>query len=373
MIFEPLLTGHRPVYVQTLITYLSELGDEVVVVLPHDGRTSKEFATVLEPLSHVAQYEFTIPKIQGEGPQRLKHVRALVRSVRKNSPTLVVVPTADYLAQWCVSLWCLAWAPQFWSTQLRVNMIALPFGYPVRSFRDVVKRLAYGVLLAIAPIRRTTTIDEINLQSSWPIVPKVTRMRYAPEPIPAKATQSKRIERERLGLSAETRLIGIVGIVDSRKASTLLLEAVKRTDWPADCRVLLAGPVDTEVSKFIEESDCADRIIVRNHYLRDDEVSSYIKCLDWVWLVYNGHQGPSATMLKALTLGTMGIAQGEGWIGKHARDNPLAVILRERSPEAVAKVLQLTQTPNKEEQAPASELMLRHSGKQFCEAVIGLI
>jgi Kef-type K+ transport system membrane component KefB len=78
-------------------------------------------------------------------------------------------------------------------------------------------------------------------------------------------------------------------------------------------------------------------------------------------------------VLKALTLGTMGIAQGEGWIGKHARDNPLAVILRERSPEAVAKVLQLTQTPNKEEQAPASELMLRHSGKQFCKAVIGLI
>ena len=84
MIFEPLLTGHRALYVQTLITYLSELGREIVVVLPRHGRATKEFATVLEPLSHIAQYEFTIPSIEREVQQRLKKVRSLVRSVREN-------------------------------------------------------------------------------------------------------------------------------------------------------------------------------------------------------------------------------------------------------------------------------------------------
>jgi hypothetical protein len=372
MIFEPSLTGHRPVYIQALLTHLAELGHhDVVVVLPRDGRTTKEFASALEPLSHLAQYEFTIPKIEREGPQRLRHLRALVRSVRKNSPSLVIIPTADYLAQWCVCLWCLVWSPQFWSTRLHVNMIALPFGYPVKSIRDVIKRLAYGVLLAAAPIRRTATIDETNLQASWPIVSIVTRLKYAPEPISIPKTQSRQVERQRLGLPADKRLVGIVGIVDARKSPKLLLAAASQQEWPQDMCVLLAGPLDAEVGSLIEESKCAGRVLVRNNYLDDLEVMRYIKCLDWIWLVYDRHQGPSATLLKAFALGTMAIAQNEGWIAQHAGKTPLAVILQNRTPKAVAEILQ-KHTLLGQKQASGNHFIVQHSGKQFCEALIGL-
>ena len=371
MIFEPLLTGHRALYVQTLITYLSELGREIVVVLPRHGRATKEFATVLEPLSHIAQYEFTIPSIEREGPQRLKQVRALVRSVRENSPALVLIPTADYLAQWCVCLWCLAWAPQFWSTQLHVNLIALPFGYPVESFRDVVKRLAYGVLLAIAPIRRTTTIDEINLQASWPVVPKVTRMRYAPEPIPVPKIPSKELERQRLHLPADRALIGVVGMIDDRKELGLLIAAAKRPEWPSNLVVVLAGPIATASRKRISESDLGERLVVRDLFLSEEEVMRYIKALDCLWLVYRGHRGPSATLLKALALGTQVVAQQEGWIGVVAQKYRHCCLARTRSPEEIARILSVSLGDHAV--FPQTDLLVKHHPKKFAAEVVGCL
>jgi len=370
MIFEPLLTGHRPVYVQTLITYLSDLGHEVVVVLPRDGRTTGEFATVLEPLSHIAQYEFTIPKIEREGLHRLKHVRSLVTSVRKNAPSLVIMPTADYLAQWCVCLWCLAWSPQFWSTKLYVNMIALPFGYPIKSIRDVVKRLAYGALLAAAPIRRTATIDEINLQASWPIISTVTRMRYAPEPIPVVTTESKQIERQRLKLPTDKSLIGIVGMIDARKELGLLLTAAQHPEWPVNLSVVLAGPIATASRQTILESGLGDRLIVHGRLLSDEDVMRYIKALDCIWLVYRGHQGPSATLLKALALGTQVMAQSEGWIGATARKIGHGLLVEGRNPKAIAQSASARLGANRV--VPQTDLILKHHPKEFAIKVTGL-
>jgi hypothetical protein len=370
MIFEPLLTGHRPLYVQTLITHLAGMGHEVIVVLPRDGRATKEFAAVLEPLRHAARYEFTIPTIEREGPQRLKHVRALVRSVRTNSPSLVIIPTADYLAQWCFCLWCLAWSPQFWSTKLHVNMIALPFGYPVTSMRDVVKRLAYGALLALAPIRRTATIDEINVEASWRITHKLTRLKYAPEPLLSVATHGRRLERQQLNLPSDCLLVGVVGMIDCRKEIELLLAAARQSEWPAALSVLLAGPIAADSRQAILESGLGQRLIVHDRFLVEEDVMHYIKAVDCVWLVYRGHQGPSATFVKALALGTSVVAQREGWIGAKAKKVDSRFLVGERDPKAIAQ--RIAALLKSDSVAPHTDLLVQHLPREFASVVADL-
>lgn len=372
MIFEPLLIGHRSVYVETLLSYLAKLGyRDVVVVLPSDGRATREFATVLKPLSHVAHYQFTIPKIESEGWQQLRHLKALVKAVHRNVPSLVILPTAGYLALWCICLWCVAWSPQFWSTKLHVNMIALPFGYPVTSMRDVVKRLAYGALLALAPIRRTTTIDEINLETSWRFTPRVTRLRYAPEPIPIGATQSKEAERQHLKLPTETLLVGVVGMIDRRKEIELLLAAARHPEWPLRASIVLAGPVDAATHKAILESGLGERLIVHDRFLPEEDIMRYIKALDCLWLVYRGHQGPSATMIKALAIGKKVVAQKDGWIGATAKKAGDCLLVEERSPEAIVR--SISALLKSDSVAPHTDLLLKHLPSEFATVVTGLM
>ncbi|MCZ4499737.1 MAG: hypothetical protein JWQ74_2290 [Marmoricola sp.] len=115
--------------------------------------------------------------------------------------------------------------------------------------------------------------------------------------------------RQRLGLPADRRLVGIFGNVGERKNAPLTLQAILAAGLDAD--LVLAGGFDDTVRAWYAAlpAEQKARVIARDAFHSNDELDSFVASVDVVALIMTNN-GPSGIQGKALAAGVPVVTAG---------------------------------------------------------------
>jgi glycosyltransferase involved in cell wall biosynthesis len=329
LIFEPYHFGHRLHYVRTMLPGLTEIGGRVTLALSSETPGRPEYAAHLAPLAGQFELDAWMPP---SAP--LKALPGLLReSIRRTAPDVLLVPTADGLAQWLGATRGLrrrVIPREVWSEGLLLRGI---FAYPQPNFRARLKALASRAAVARGPWSVLHHLDPLvydRLRAGGEPRNRLERaMRLMPDPVepPTGATRAEVLAR--YGLPDDgARYIGTVGLMDIRKGAHLLARAfaaaasdalppaerLRETDL-----LLLAGPQDATVRALLAgefrglvESGrirCIDRV------LSAVEMADVLAAMDLVCTPHARHIGSASIVIRAAAAGRPVLGSSFGWIG----------------------------------------------------------
>jgi hypothetical protein len=146
----------------------------------------------------------------------------------------------------------------------------------------------------------------------------------------------ERLRRE-LGLPADVRIVGIIGLIDARKSVPLVYEATLASGDEA--RLLVAGVIQDDVGAWLDSQPAValDRMLLRRRHLENDELDQLVAACDVVSVVQL-NKGPSGIMGKALAAGVPVVTAGS-----KVRARELSVtragLAAEMAPDSIAAAL----------------------------------
>ena len=144
-------------------------------------------------------------------------------------------------------------------------------------------------------------------------------IQYMPDPV---EHFSLNTDKEQLklkwNLPTNGYLVGMTGIIDSRKGADLIIKAtleVKRDD----ISFVLAGSVSSDIKKLLD-NHTNSRIIIIDNFLEMQEMHEIITCLDLMLLPYrNSHFGIASMLLRAIECATPALVSNYGWLEKMSK------------------------------------------------------
>jgi glycosyltransferase involved in cell wall biosynthesis len=124
----------------------------------------------------------------------------------------------------------------------------------------------------------------------------------------AHSRDRSRLRREH-ALALDRRLVGIFGVISTRKHPGLVLAAVLAVGDDVD--LLLAGSIKPDVAHWLDgvPDDQRRRIVVRAGYLPNEELDQLVACVDVTALAMTNN-GPSGIMGKAWAAGVPVVSAG---------------------------------------------------------------
>lgn len=299
VLVEPNPGGHRFQYVRHLVR-----AEPNSVVLTSTGATSTpEFASYLgeENVEVLERYSTAEPPT-GE---LVSVVAGLARE--RDVDTVVVMDADQSLKRWWLQ------APRaFRSLPHKPRVIFLLTRYPARlTMRDRLgwlHRISKASLSEVAQARgvlaRTVTLAGRDDSAPGRLVQR------AQDPAICEASAVDRPAlREKLGLPAEEVLVGILGTISDRKNVPMVASAVASVG--GDVRLLVAGQLEPDVARWLsgQNRSLLDRLIVRDEYLTNEKLDSYVAACDIVSIAQDNN-GPSGIMGKALAAGVPVLTAG---------------------------------------------------------------
>ena len=310
VLVEPDPGGHRFGLVADVARVAARSGD--VVLLTSIGAKSTEFfGTFLTeaPVEVIERFDHIYP------PTR-EMATAVAELCRERDVATVAVMDADQtLKRW----WYWA-ARAFRGLPTRPRVVFMLTRYPTRvELFDArfwflrVKALLVGLAMLTRTLDRAGCFaGRDDLSEGW----MVKRLR---DPAVCTAHARDRANlRAGLGLPAERTIVGIVGLIDARKAVPLVLEATMRS--AADADLLLAGTFDAQVRSWVDAlpAETRARLIERDKHLGNDELDQLVAACDVISVV-QPYKGPSGLMGKALVAGVPVVTAGSEVRAREAR------------------------------------------------------
>jgi glycosyltransferase involved in cell wall biosynthesis len=381
LIFEPYHFGHRLHYVRTMLPGLTEIGGRVTLALSSETPARPEYAAHLAPLAGKFDLDAWMTP---SAP--LKALPGLLReSIRRASADVLLVPTADGLAQWLGATRGLR--PRViprgvWSEGLLLRGI---FAYPQPNFRARMKAIISRAAVARGPWSVLHHLDPLvydRLRAGGEPRNRLERgMRLMPDPVepPTGATRAEVLAR--YGLPDEgARYIGTVGLMDIRKGAHLLIRAfaaaasdalppaqrLRDTDL-----LLLAGPQDATVRDLLRgefrglvESGrirCADRVLTAV------EMADALAAMDLVCTPHARHIGSASIVIRAAAAGRPVLGSSFGWIGYAVQRFGLGSTVDEFDPDRLARSLMAALDASSDFELPAAarRFVQFHSPENF--------
>jgi hypothetical protein len=301
VLVEPDPGGHRFQAVAEVAGVARRSG-EVVLLTSVGARDTEFFRTFLSD----AAIE-VIERFDAIYPPTTDMAEAVAQLCRERDVSTVAVMDADQT----LKRWWYAAARQFRSLPRRPRVVFMLTRYPTRvepfDRRFWFLRIkALLVLLAMA----TRTLHRAgcfagrdDLSRGW----IVKRLRD-PAVCTAHARDRGRL-RQDLGLPLDRRIVGIVGLIDARKAVPLVYEATVASADDAD--LLVAGMFDDEVRGWVaaRTPQARSRMIIRDKHLGNEELDQLVAASDVISVV-QPYKGPSGVMGKALVAGVPVVTAG---------------------------------------------------------------
>jgi glycosyltransferase involved in cell wall biosynthesis len=310
VLVEPDPGGHRFGLVAD-VARVAARDSDVVLLTSRGAQDTEFFRTFLgdAPMEVVEVFDHIYP------PTR-EMARAVATLCRERDVATVAVMDSDQtLKRW----WYVA-AKAFRGLPRRPRVVFMLTRYPTR-IEPFDKRFWFlrskVVLVALAMLTRTLDragcfAGRDDLSEGW----FIKRLR---DPATCNAHSRDRAKlRAELGLPADRKIVGIVGLIDARKAVPLVLAATMRSADDAD--VLAAGMFDDEVRTWADglPAEQRARLIERDKHLTNDELDQLVAASDVISVV-QPYKGPSGLMGKALVAGVPVVTAGSKVRAREAR------------------------------------------------------
>ncbi|WP_375001004.1 hypothetical protein [Aeromicrobium sp. CTD01-1L150] len=300
VLVEPSPSGHRFQTV-AMVAEVVARDDDVVVLTSRGALTDPAHETFLAPLQGV--------RVEGVFEQEYPSTRTLALEVSRRASrgdTVVVLDADTALRRWWLE------ALRAFGLRRRPRVVFMLTRYPARlGPTDLVGwrlRIPKALLAVLAMLtgglhRVAGFAGRDDLSRGWIV-------RRTRDPARCAAHSRDRAElRERHGLPADRRLVGIFGGVSERKHPDLVWEAMLAGGVEAD--LVLGGGLSEGVASWagrLEQTD-RNRLVLRSGFLPDQELDELVAAADAVALVMTNN-GPSGIMGKALAAGVPVVTAG---------------------------------------------------------------
>jgi glycosyltransferase involved in cell wall biosynthesis len=319
MIFDPHERGHYFTYVRYLLRG-AQHAHTVTLVLGNGVTQSVPFRQQLEPNLDRTRVDAAIRNQSWRDGRSL--LEDFAAACQRHQPDHIWVPSGDLLLRRCNTNYLLGKFKFAAGVEAECGLIELRFHWPPRRWRGYLRQWFERSLLRNGPWARMHTIDPTVMGwvtahrgrpgSGW------ERMFLMPEPLDPFVRIPKLAARRALGIPAEGRYVGSVGMhAIPRKGSHLLLEAFGRARLRETDRLLLAGSVGHELEGRLQADYKhllqKDRVVLVDRYLDDTDVMNSVAAVDVVCTPYFDHWGSSAIVLRAAQAGRPVLAPRQGW------------------------------------------------------------
>jgi glycosyltransferase involved in cell wall biosynthesis len=319
LVYQQFHPGHHYAYLHHLLPRLAAVADEVVVALTPEGRASREFATFLAPFDGLVRFDATLPS----GHERvIKNQRFRVyldvrHAVARIAPDHILIPSGD---PHTTVMGLFRFAGVGGMPGRRPAEIGIHFGRGVAATarKDAIKERVDAAKVALAGWDRVHLVNllfyEQVLQRGGAFARRCTLL---PHPVAANPRIGKLESRRRLGLPESGRMIGIVGVIDARKAVGELAAAFRAADLAPSDHLVLIGRLDPRhravIDRDFADLTAAGKLITLDRFLSLEEYTSALTALDVVSVPYPGFDALSSVLLEAVAAGRPVLATDRGW------------------------------------------------------------
>ena len=319
LVFEQWRGGHYFNYLTHLIPRLSELAGDVVVAMTE--RAASDFEPTLRARGAFQNVRFdtSVPEAAPALParERSKVLGNLRDAVARHAPDYLLVPSADAqtLALGALGHLRIPVLPAHLTSEATFHQ---GYGPAIAKPKHVLKELAYTLAYSGCTWTRLNFVSFLYYEHA---VKRgagfARRARLVPDPVPNAPRLSRLEARRLLGIPEEGRYVGLLGSLDVRKAVPELLAAFRAARLGATDRLLLAGRLDPDFRALIDRDYAdlvrAERVVVLDRFLSDDELVQGYGALDLVSTVYRDFPGLASLLLKGLAAGRPVLAHDFGW------------------------------------------------------------
>jgi glycosyltransferase involved in cell wall biosynthesis len=347
LLIEQFEGGHHSNYVRALWPALQALRAAGVLSGVTLAATERHARALAPQLDRSDPSLRLLPCLRAVGPdptpaQRLAIARDAARLVARLRPQALIGLSADYdLPFNALRHLCAPWAP--WPAR---SAAVIHYGYPrgeACGWREHAKRLAYRSAWAHSAWQRLLLVNPVvheDLRADGDALAERTTL--LPDPVPEPVRHERHAARRRLGLPADGRLIGFVGMMDRRKAIPELCAAFERAALP-ETRLLLAGALDAGFRTRIEASHRAllddGRIVLLDRRLSDEELGLGYAACDALALLQHRRLNLSANLLKALSHGRPVLVDDVGYGAMMVRRFHVGATCDVGDPDSIAQGL----------------------------------
>jgi glycosyltransferase involved in cell wall biosynthesis len=324
LVFEAASGGHSFNYHRLLLPAVTELADEVIVVLRQDALAS-EFAQVqLRETPAGIRWEPSIRNPTGSLLQRQSAFRRAMRdAVIRHKPDHVYVPTADPVSQLSGIAASLSQRDIPWGVEAEAALHRCGFAYPTPSLaKRTMRRFGFWAH-SRAPWTRVFNVDVLAYEWVQKHGGEMAQRNFLlPDPIEAGREVDRAEARHRLNIPCDGTLIGCVGAINERKGVDCLLAAFKKADLPSSGRLLLAGSHEPLIRDLLKNEFAdlvrAGRIVSIDRYLAVDELQQALGAMDLVCTPYMHQIAIASITLRAAAANRPVLAADDGWCGPPA-------------------------------------------------------
>jgi glycosyltransferase involved in cell wall biosynthesis len=319
LVYQQFHPGHHYAYLHHLLPPLVSLVDDVVVAITAEGLASREFATYLAPFTGRVRFDASLPSGHTRvlGNQRFRVYLDVRNAVRRLRPDHLLIPSGD---------------PH--TTVMGLFRLSGLGGMPRRCPAEIGIHFGRGDAATGARGRLKERLDQAKLSlAGWDRVHLVNLLFYEqvqrqggpfarsctllPHPVPANPRLDRIESRRRLGLPESGRMLGVVGVIDSRKAVGELAAAFRAAALGPSDRLVLVGRIDRRHLEILDRDfgdlTAQNRIVVFDRFLEMEEYSAAFTALDVVCIPYPGFDGLSSVLLEAVSAGRPVLATDRGW------------------------------------------------------------
>ena len=321
LIHEPNHSGHRLTTVRVLIDALIELDpnrqiiSRLTLATSQASLDSEEYAMQLSPISNRFKTQLVAETDLSKHPfviagRQLLGLRKLLRS---QSIDHLYLPYADTLLQ-LLTLSRLIPGNRWWPPKPVTEALIMKssFAYPyARASRR---------WLALQAVRYSGC-DKVHLNDALALAylrknnsASIDRIKLIPDPITDTPTYDKQAARETLGLPIHARIVGCVGLINSRKGADVLVNAFMLANLRKTDILLLAGRLSPELQKLVAQAN-DPRIICKDYYLTESEMALVISATDLVATPYSKVVGSASIIIRAAIAQRLVLASDTGWSG----------------------------------------------------------
>ena len=380
LVFEQWTGGHHFHYLKYLLPRLSEIADEVIVTLTARACESDEFRAQLAGACELprVRIEASVPAADPalRGGERLRVLRHLQDAIRATRPDHVLVPTADAptLAMAALGTIGLGRLPRGAESEAALHC---GYGPAIACLKHRLKESAYRTAFAVADWDRMHFVNFACYELArrrglrW-----AHRARLVPDPVPVVRRLERVQARRMLGIPEDGRYLGLLGILDARKAIPELLEAFRAARLGRSDRLLLAGRMQPSLLALVRERHAdllrEQRLVLIDRYLHEHELLSGYCALDVACITYRDFPGVASLLLKALAAGRPVIAHDFGWARAVVKRFGVGHTCRVRDPGAFAATLErgLNESGDYLETPAVQRLLEFHTVDNFAESIL---
>lgn len=192
------------------------------------------------------------------------------------------------------------------------------------------------------------------------------KVKFLPDPVQVYPTTKTKSEvKKSLGIDESKTVFLIFGFLDSRKGITDVMKAISKISGETSQKgcLLIVGPweenerklFNIQLPKIKQTTDF--QIVVKDVFVKDEEIQQYFKVADYAFALYNKHFGMSAIMVRAAAAQKPLISSNFGLIGKIVEENELGITIDNDLKEKLVMLLNNVITiGNKEKMRVFAEL-----------------